>query len=212
MLLIGVSMLFIGDVGNVVAARTRAQLAADAAALAAVAEAAPHGRNAHAFVARRYAEANGGELVVCECATGSSLVEVEVEVGGVSARARAVLDARLFGQADLGYLAQGLHPQLSEAVGALLRAAKGAVRVSSGFRLTSEQAELWAAALARYGGPDAARKWVAPPGGSMHERGLAVDLAGDLERAARLVGELGLPLHRPLAHEPWHFELVGSRG
>jgi hypothetical protein len=46
----------------------------------------------------------------------------------------------------------------------------------------------------------------------MHERGLAVDLGGDVEEAAELVRKLGLPLHRPLANEPWHFELAGSRG
>jgi hypothetical protein len=45
----------------------------------------------------------------------------------------------------------------------------------------------------------------------MHELGLAVDLQGDVETAARLVEELGLPLWRPMAYEPWHFELVGSR-
>jgi hypothetical protein len=46
----------------------------------------------------------------------------------------------------------------------------------------------------------------------MHERGLAVDLGGDLIRAVQLIEELDLPLYRPLANEPWHFELIGSRG
>jgi hypothetical protein len=45
----------------------------------------------------------------------------------------------------------------------------------------------------------------------MHTRGLAVDLGGDLELAVRIIDELDLPLYRPLAHEPWHFELIGSR-
>jgi hypothetical protein len=45
----------------------------------------------------------------------------------------------------------------------------------------------------------------------MHERGLAVDLGGDTGLAARLVADLGLSLYRPLPHEPWHFELVGTR-
>ena len=58
---------------------------------------------------------------------------------------------------------------------------------------------------------DGTLDWVAPPGHSMHERGLAVDLGGDLARAVQLIDELDLPLHRPLANEPWHFELIGSR-
>ena len=45
----------------------------------------------------------------------------------------------------------------------------------------------------------------------MHERGLAVDLAGDLDLAIEIIGRLDLPLHRPLPNEPWHFELLGSR-
>ncbi|MEA2485709.1 MAG: D-alanyl-D-alanine carboxypeptidase, partial [Actinomycetota bacterium] len=59
---------------------------------------------------------------------------------------------------------------------------------------------------------EAADDWVAPPGGSMHERGLAVDLGGDLQLAVRIVAQLHLPLWRPLMNEPWHFELIGSRG
>ncbi len=74
-----------------------------------------------------------------------------------------------------------------------------------------EQAMLWADALRRYGTAEVADDWVAPPGHSMHERGLAVDLAGDMSLAVRLIDELGLPLWRPMQHEPWHFELLGSR-
>ena len=70
---------------------------------------------------------------------------------------------------------------------------------------------MWADALRRYGSREAADDWVAPPGHSMHEKGLAIDLGGDLNLAARLVDELDLPLHRPLPHEPGHFELLGTR-
>jgi LAS superfamily LD-carboxypeptidase LdcB len=53
--------------------------------------------------------------------------------------------------------------------------------------------------------------WVARPGSSMHERGLAIDLGGDLDLARSLAATLGLPLVQPLENEPWHFELVGAR-
>lgn len=106
----------------------------------------------------------------------------------------------------------GLHPALSEAVGRLVAASQGRVWVVSGFRDSARQYQLWVAALEKYGDPEVADNWVAPPGSSYHERGLAVDLGGDLALAARLVQELGLPLWRPMSWEPWHFELVGSRG
>lgn len=106
----------------------------------------------------------------------------------------------------------GLHPTLSEAVNRLIAATDGQVWLVSGHRTTDHQEQLWLSALQRYGSPEAARRWVAPPGHSMHERGLAVDLGGDLALAARAVQEMRLPLWRPMTWEPWHFELAGSRG
>jgi hypothetical protein len=202
---------FLGDLGAAVATRTRAQLAADAAALAAVAEGAPYGGGLASSVARRYAEANGARLIECNCVAGSEAVQVEVEIDGVHASARAVLDPSLFGPATLG-VTEGLHPRVSSAVETLVRASGGAVRLVSGWRSPAEQQVLWTNALARYGSAEVADDWVAPPGSSMHEKGLAVDLGGDLDLAVRLIADLGLPLYRPLANEAWHFELVGSRG
>jgi D-alanyl-D-alanine carboxypeptidase len=202
---------FLGELGGAVASRARAQLAADAAALAAVAEGAPYGDGVGSIVARRYAEANGAELIDCICADGTEGVQVEVEFAGVRASARAVLDPSLFGPAPLG-VTEGLDPRVAGAVETLIRASGGAVRLVSGWRSPAEQRDLWSSALARYGSPEVADDWVARPGASMHERGLAVDLGGDVELAARLVSQLGLPLYRPLGNEPWHFELIGSRG
>ncbi|HVL65240.1 MAG TPA: D-alanyl-D-alanine carboxypeptidase family protein [Actinomycetota bacterium] len=106
----------------------------------------------------------------------------------------------------------GLHPTLSAAVQQLIAASGGRVWLVSGYRSTAHQQLLWQAALARYGSAEAADNWVAPPGSSNHERGLAVDLGGDLEYAAALAARLKLPLWRPMSWEPWHFELIGSRG
>jgi LAS superfamily LD-carboxypeptidase LdcB len=104
-----------------------------------------------------------------------------------------------------------MNPDLASAVHDLLHAAAGSVVVTSGYRSYQQQQQLWQQALAQYGSPEAADDWVARPGTSMHERGLAVDLDGDLSLATRLVAKLGLPMYRPLANEDWHFELVGSR-
>lgn len=106
----------------------------------------------------------------------------------------------------------GLHPTMAASVARLLQYADGRVWIVSGYRTPQRQYQLWIGALQKYGDPDIADNWVAPPGHSLHERGLAVDLGGDLAFAAQLVQELQLPLWRPMSWEPWHFELVGSRG
>lgn len=193
--------------GRLIAVEARAQAAADAAALAAVAESAPFGAGAHRYQARRFAELNGAELVSCLCYPGATAVQVVVALRGTQARARAVLDPDLLMPA----VGEGLHPTLARAVALLQQSSGGAVRVSSGFRTGAEQRQLWRSAVAAHGDPETADDWVARPGTSMHERGLAVDLSGDIRLAERLVIELGLPLYRPFPHEPWHFEVIGSR-
>lgn len=203
---------FVHDVTGVVRARARAQLAADAAALAAVAEAAPYGTNDPQGAAEDLATANGASLLRCTCRPGGTTALVEVSVEGMRARARAVIDPEMFGPANVAAGVDGLHPAMKDAVDTLLAAAGGRIHVVSGFRSSEHQAQLWADALSRYGSPEAADDWVAPPGHSMHERGLAVDLGGDLELAARVIEDFDLPLWRPLPNESWHFELRGSRG
>jgi secretion/DNA translocation related TadE-like protein len=61
-------------------ARTRAQTAADAAALAAAAELIPGLGTEPEGKAKEFAEANGAKLVSCRCALGSSVAEVSVSV------------------------------------------------------------------------------------------------------------------------------------
>lgn len=87
------------------------------------------------------------------------------------------------------------------------------LQVYSGYRSPERQAQLWDAALKKYGSPEAARKWVAPPGRSQHGHGNAADLkfmtpeARDWVRAnAEAAG-----LTFPLSNEPWHVELAGAR-
>ena len=200
------------DVGATVALRTRAQTAADAAALAAVAESAPSGAADPVGAARRFAALNGGRVIECLCEPGGTAMQVRAEVGGVIADARAVMDPNALVPVTGAFDARGLDPRLASATARLIEEAHGAIRVVSGYRSTAEQSRLWDDALVRYGSAEAADDWVAPPGSSMHERGLAVDLGGDLRLAVAIVDRLGLPLWRPLANEPWHFELAGSRG
>lgn len=89
-----------------------------------------------------------------------------------------------------------------------------ALRIGSGARSNERQAELWDEAVRKYGSPEAARKWVAPPGMSRHNHGTAADLAfgNDAARAWVHANAANFGLHFPMAHEPWHVEPVGSRG
>lgn len=209
-----VALLFSGFLvraGDVTVARIRAQAAADAGALAAVAEGAGYGRGGYGAQARIYVERNGGHLDSCDCRNGAYEVQVTATVDGVAATARAEIDPAYFSPAAT-VSSDGLHPRLDAAVRELLAATEGSVQLVSGFREPGRQLQLWNQALARYGDPEIADDWVARPGHSMHEKGLAVDLGGDLDRAVAAIDSLDLPLYRPLPHEPWHFELVGSRG
>lgn len=190
----------------------RAQTAADAAALAAVAESGPYGHGDPEGQARAFAEENGAVLVSCLCKPGETAAQVTVAVDGSRASARAVFDPTKLMTAANAFDGHGLDPRLSRATDRLIDAGGGRITFVSGYRSPAEQQTLWDAAIAKYGDPEIADNWVAPPGSSMHERGLAVDLGGDLELAARLVARLHLPMWRPLANEPWHFELSGSRG
>ncbi|HEU4488116.1 MAG TPA: D-alanyl-D-alanine carboxypeptidase family protein [Actinomycetota bacterium] len=193
-------------VGDAATNATRAQTAADAAALAAVAESTLFGDGEPERAAARMAELNGAELVSCLCEAGATAAQIEVEVEGVQRAARAVFDPDALAPAAPTSSGE-LHPLLRAAVDRLIQASGGSIRIVSGYRTHAEQARLWSEAVDRYGDPEIADDWVARPGTSAHERGLAVDLGGDIELAVRLVHTLGLPLLRPLQHEPWHFEL-----
>lgn len=211
-LLCGTVVVALGGAAQV---RSRAQTAADAAALAAVFESGPYGTADPAGAARTYAEANDARLIECDCVPGATEMEVEVVLDDFHARARAVIEVDKLAPALVGLGSKttaGLNPALEQAVAKLIKASNGRVYLVSGYRSPERQAELWQEALARYGDPEVADNWVARPGTSKHEKGLAVDLGGDLDLAASLVAHLDLPLWRPMSWEPWHFELMASRG
>ncbi|MGB3499982.1 MAG: M15 family metallopeptidase [Mesorhizobium sp.] len=108
----------------------------------------------------------------------------------------------------------GMNPDFASALQQLFTAApadiQGNLRVGSGFRSPDRQAQLWDQALQKYGSPEAARKWVAPPGNSQHNHGHAADLKFLNDEARKWVhanaGTYGLAF--PMAHENWHVELA----
>lgn len=112
----------------------------------------------------------------------------------------------------------GLQGGFNNSLAAMFAAAppeiQGQLRIMSAYRSPERQAQLWEEALAKYGSPEAARKWVAPPGNSKHNHGQAVDLRflGDDAQKWVHANAAQYGLHFPMAHEPWHIEPVGSRG
>src|SRR5256714_14103957 len=101
-----------------------------------------------------------------------------------------------------------MQAEFSKKLDAMIAASDGKLTVASGDRDTATQQRLWDEAVAKYG-PDEARNWVAPPGHSNHEKGIAADLQGDLEWAHQHAGEFGL--YFPMSWEDWHAEPLGSR-
>lgn len=198
----GILAAFAADMSRASVARTRAQTAADAAALAAAQElVVPSGRDP-AAAARAYAERHGARLATCRCAPVGDdvVVEVELDVGlpllggtrSVRAAARAVVAV------PSGSV--GLQPWFAARLGCLFDAVPG-LSIVSGFRTRAEQARLHREK------PGLA----APPGHSMHELGLAADLAfpSDVAETTAHSRAGGCLLEFPVPHEPWHVEPAG---
>ncbi|MGH2732217.1 MAG: Rv3654c family TadE-like protein [Actinomycetota bacterium] len=84
-------LMFLVDLGVLIVARTRAQTAADAAALAAAGELAAGGPDPQGE-AGVFARANGARLIRCDCSSGS----------GVEARVLVLVPARFGGMRMVG--------------------------------------------------------------------------------------------------------------
>jgi secretion/DNA translocation related TadE-like protein len=190
---------FVADVSLASKARARAQLAADAAALAAAQELLIPTEEAPEEVAAKYAGHNGARLVGCQCPGQERDVVVTVEVDvtlplleqtrTVRASARAVVAA------PVG--AAGLQPAFVARLSCLFQRVAG-LWIVSGFRTEAEQAALFRRK------PELA----APPGHSMHELGLAADLGfpSDATRMQAHREAADCDLRFPVANEPWHVE------
>lgn len=103
----------------------------------------------------------------------------------------------------------GLNPSFRDKVAAMFEA-NPRLQLNSGFRSVAQQTALWNAAVKKYGSAQAARKWVAPPGSSMHNKGLAVDIGPSSEYGwlKQNAPKYGLWNYPP---EPWHWEPQGAR-
>lgn len=110
----------------------------------------------------------------------------------------------------------GLTPAMRRSVRLAIEAARAdgvELRVASGWRSAAHQERLFAEAVAKYGSPQAARRWVLPPDESEHVQGEAVDVAPPAGADWLAVHGVRFGLCRRYANEPWHFErLAGALG
>lgn len=111
---------------------------------------------------------------------------------------------------------QGLDKSFQDSLGKFMNAAEESghsIKLYSGYRSPERQKELFRNAVMKYGSPEAARKWVAPPGRSRHNQGIAADLKyltpGAREWAHQNASKFGLNFR--MAHEPWHIEPINAK-
>jgi hypothetical protein len=88
--------------------------------------------------------------------------------------------------------------------------------IYSGYRSPEHQSALFDRAVKKYGSASAARKWVAPPGRSNHNHGIAADLMWNGKRLDKAPARVKEWVHENAAMfgltfrmhwEPWHVEL-----
>lgn len=106
----------------------------------------------------------------------------------------------------------GLNDDFSARMQAFVAASGGKLSIYSGYRSVETQQQLWDEAVAKYG-PENANMWVAPPGKSNHNRGMAADIgyetADAMAWAHANAAKFGLEF--PMEWEPWHIEPAGLR-
>jgi hypothetical protein len=175
--------------GGAATSRAGARNAADAAALAGAAA----GRSA----ADELARANGAELISFS-ETGLE-TEVRVRLGPAEAVGRARRSGDRDGGAGAGAV-KGLAAAMRAALARAEQLLGRPVPITSGYRSTEAQAQL-------YANREANPYPVAPPGSSMHEKGLAIDVPADfVDDLLAVAPKAGLCQPYP-ADDPIHFEV-----
>ncbi len=106
-----------------------------------------------------------------------------------------------------------VNANMAAGLDAMLEAAKKDgvdLQLRSGYRSYQQQKNLWDAGMAKRNNNEAEnKKWVAKPGGSNHEEGMAVDFknnTGAHKWVKEHAAEYGFSNYSP---EPWHYDFVG---
>jgi hypothetical protein len=98
-----------------------------------------------------------------------------------------------------------MQPEFAKRLEAMIGASGGRLGVGSGYRSIEEQTYLWE-------NSDKTGKWVAPPGKSNHNHGVAADLAFNTDDATEWAhaNAARFGLFFPMDYEPWHIEPAGQ--
>lgn len=110
-------------------------------------------------------------------------------------------------------MSSGFESKLEKMMEALPKELAGQITINSGFRSNERQAQLWQEALTKYGSVAEARKWVAPPGNSQHNKGNAADIGYGSDNARKWAHENAsrFGLSFPRSNENWHVEDQDAR-
>ncbi len=135
--------------------------------------------------------------------------------GDAAGLLQSILTGGAAGRADS---ITGLNAEFGNQLAAMVAEAQrqfgtDAVSINSAYRSPELQAQLWQDALARYGSPEEARRWVAPPGASSHNFGMAADLQYQSPEVQQWfhenAGRYGMDFR--MGNEPWHIEPENAR-
>ena len=108
---------------------------------------------------------------------------------------------------------ENLNPVFQDRLAGFIQAGEAAgydIKPFSGHRSEERQQVLWNEAVRKYGSADIARQYVAPPGSSTHQYGMAADLKYGNDAAIKWAhdnaAKFGLQFR--LGHENWHIEPI----
>jgi len=166
-----------------------------------------------------YQRAVGNARTMGEVMSATSIADrakTTLSVNTAKTDPTAYLEANLAGGKSKAHI-EGMASAFAEKLATMLASMpdnlKGDITINSGYRSVERQQQLWVDALKKYGSPDAARKWVAPPGNSQHNKGNAADLGYGSDAAKqwahKSAGDFGLKF--PLGNEDWHVEDTDAR-
>ncbi len=166
-----------------------------------------------------YQRAVGNARTMGEVMNATNLAnraKTTISVNAAKSDPTAFLEANLAAgksNAHIEGMASAFAEKLATMLASMPENLKGDITINSGFRDIARQQQLWLDALKKYGSAEEARKWVAPPGNSQHNKGNAADLgyASDASRkwAHENAGNFGLSF--PLGNENWHIEDTDAR-
>lgn len=134
--------------------------------------------------------------------------EADAAVESPSAASEGHPQLGMIAMPEEGYEATGMYAPFQSAIDRMISDAPGKITVASGYRTPERQEELWNEHAAKYPDPEVRDNYVARPGQSSHNYGLAADLSYADQEALKWAQENAprYGLNFRMGHENWHIE------